>query len=213
MKNTIKNIILLSTLLLPLGAFAQIEKYESLNEVCVVEKQGDGYKFLNNNELKARIREVVGKSTRNNFEWFYVYKKDRLDLYYLIQAKVYPQMRDAMIEAPAEEMKTSISACALTQENQRLAASVSYEYTSKDRICACLRQNGKINCRIKHTDLGNASFEEFAPFFESGGYPSVIIGIVPRVVFKAVWDSPKEYHQKVPPCDSNTTNEEIVSKL
>ena len=70
MKNIIKHIVLFSTLLLPLGAFAQIEKYESLNEVCIVEKKGDGYNFLNNNELKARIREVVGKSTRNNFEWF-----------------------------------------------------------------------------------------------------------------------------------------------
>ena len=136
-----------------------------------------------------------------------------MDLYYLIKAKVYPQMRDAMIAAPDEEMKTSISACALTQENQRLAASVTYEYKSRDRMCACLKENGRINCRVSTNDLNEAPFEKWVPFFESGGYPAVIVGIVPNVVFKAVWDSPDDYHQRVTPCDSNTTNEDIVSKL
>ena len=212
MKHVMKSAVLLGLLLLPLGVSAQIKPYMSLNRVCIAEKQGNGYKFFNNNELRARQQEVFGKATRDNFEWFYIYKENPQDLYYLIVAKVYPQMRDAMIDSPSEEMKTDVRACPLTRDNQRLAETVTYDYQSKDLVCACLKENGKINCHAKLADLKKAPFEQWAPFYESGGYPSVIIGVVPAVVFKAMWDAPDDYRQRITPCDSNSTNDSTVAE-
>lgn len=212
MKKTIKIMILMGIWLFPLEVFSQIEQYESVNSVCVVEKKGDGYFFFNGNEMRARQGEIFGKATRDKFEWFYIYKTDPQDLYYLIKAKVYPQMRDAIIDSPSEEMKVMVQPCALTQENQRLAATVTYEYVSKDRICACLKEKGKINCRISAQDLRTAPYEKWVTFFESGGWPAVIIGVVPKIVFKAIWELPQDYHQKITPCDNNTSNESIIKE-
>lgn len=212
MKYFIKNLFLIAILLFPLAAFA-LEPYRSLNEVCVVEKKGGSYFFFHNGkEMKARQQEIFGKATRDNFEWFYVSKNDPQALYYTIQAKVYPQMRDAIIDSPSEEMIASVHPCALTQENQRLASTVTYEYTSQDRMCACLKENGKLNCNVTPSALNKAPFEKWVTFFESGGWPPVIIGVVPQIVFKAVWELPSAYHQRISPCNNNTSNENIIRK-
>ncbi len=216
MKYIIRNMFLVGILLFPLGAFAQIETpYKSLDEMCVVEKKDDGYFFINQNEMKTRQREIFGKATRDNFEWFYMYKKDPQDLYYLIAAKVHPQMRDAFIDFPGNDMKVTIKACPLTRDNQRLAASVTYAYTSNDYICACLKESDKINCGASSARLKNAPFRQLLPFFSSGGYPAVIVGVVPSLVFKALLEAPEEYNEginRLIPCGNNTSNEEIVAE-
>lgn len=213
MKQTLKTIALAGLLLIPLSALAEIKPYKTLNAICVAEKNGNGYSFFKNrSEMRARSSEIFGETTRDNFEWFYVSKKDPQDLYYQIQAKVYPQMRDALIDAPNTEMKATIDACALTSDNQRLAETVTYQYKSKDRICVCLRENGKIKCAINENTLNNAPIEKWVPFFESGGYPSVIIGVVPRVVFKATLDVPDLYMQELSPCGYNTSNEDFINQ-
>ena len=119
-------------------------------------------------------------------------------------------MRDAFIDAPDSEMKIKVRPCPLTDVNQKLAASVTYEYASQDSICVYIKEGGTLNCKVTVADLRKASLAQWVPFFESGGFPSVIVGVVPFKLFATVWDLPDPYHQKVTPCQSNSTNDEIA---
>lgn len=197
--------VLFSLILLPL--FVSAEPYYSANQICVVEKKGDGYWFLNGKELAAKSAQVFGNQ-RNQFEWFFTEDEQ-------IVAKVYPALRDAIIQTPDDLYKQKIRACRLTDTNQKLASSVSFAYNSKDRVCACIFEQGKINCSIKAEQLAQVPYEKWVVFFETGSFPHVIEGIVPPVLFKAWIDSPDdcEYKQAITRCSHNTSNDDIIKEL
>ena len=179
--------------------------YRSLNEMCIVEKKGDGYWFLNGKELAAKQQQVF-ETQRNRFEWFFTENGQ-------IQAKVYPALRDATIQAPDDLYMQFIGACKLTDSNQKLASHVSFDYRSKDRVCACLFEQGSINCAINKSQLARVPYSQWILFFETSGYPAVINGIVPPVLSKVWMDLPDDYVQTIVPCSHNTSNEEIVKQL
>ena len=183
--------------LLPLVVAA--ETYRSLNEVCVVEKKGDGYWFLNGKELQAKADQVF-KTNRGQFEWFFTEEGQ-------IVAKVYPAFRDAMIAAPGNLYKQTIKACKLTDVNQKLATSVSYEYHSKDLVCVCLRNSGRLKLGVKPQQVQAVPYEQWVLFFETGGFPSVITGRVPKELSKAWKDLPSDFMQEIASCEYNTSNE------
>lgn len=189
-------------LLLPLLAVA--EPYLSLNEICVVEKKGNGYWFLNEQEGAAKANQMFGEQ-RNQFEWFFAENGE-------IVAKVYPALRDAIIATPDDLYKQRIHACALTRKNQQLAANVSFKYKSKDDVCACLVEKGGISI-VSAKELAKIPYEQLALFFETGGIPSVIKGIVPPVLSKVWIDLPDDYIQPITPCANNTSNEEMIEQL
>lgn len=192
-------------LVLCLASMVWADPYRSLNKICVVEKRVDGYWFLNGKELSAKAEQVFG-SQRDQFEWFFTEDEK-------IQAKVYPALRDAMINTPDDLYRQTISDCALTDVNKKLASQVSFTYRSKDQVCACLLERNRINCAINEKQLAQAPYEQWALFFETGGFPSVISGVVPPDLFKAWINLPDDYIQAISPCSNNTSNEELVKQL
>ncbi len=188
-----------------LPSFGGAEPYRSLNKMCVVEKKGDGYWFLNSKELQAKANQIF-QTQRNQFEWFFTENGQ-------IKAKVYPALRDAVIATPDELYKQIIGACPLTDTNQKLVAQVSFKYESKDNVCACVFEQNRLNCVINEDQLARVPYGQWALFFETGGYPSVISGIVPPVLSKAWVEVPNDYIQTITPCSNNTSNQEIIKRL
>lgn len=189
-----------------LGALCvSAEPYRSLNEMCVVEKKGDGYWFLNGKELQSKSKQIF-KTDRDQFEWFFLEEGK-------VIAKVYPALRDAVILAPDELYKQGIKACPLTDINKKLVESVSYRYNSKDNVCACLFEQEHLNCVANSKKLSAVPYEQLVLFFETEGFPSVIDGMVPSVLSKVWKDLPDDYNQRIAPCSSNTANLEIAKKL
>ena len=187
----------------------QAKPYVSKNQVCIVEKSGGDYTFLNEAELRSRQADIFGssKAKRDQFEWFFTEKQEGEDT---IVAKVYPALRDALIESPNEQLIQKVSPCLLTRKNQKLATFVDFEYKSKDKICACIKEGGKLNCSVTVNELLKAPFSSLVPFFEVGDFSAVIVGRVPLKLFETIWNLPNDFSQQVSNCGYNTTNEEIA---
>lgn len=192
--------------LLPLEVFA--EQYVSFNRMCIAEKKGDGYWFLNSKELKTRFPEVVAKATRDRFQWFLLQDNE-------IQAKVYDAMRDAVIDAPTEIFKQKITYCPLTDVNQKLAKTVSYKYRSQDRMCFCINEGNQMNCRAKNADLKATSPEKWILFFTEygNGLPDRILQRVPRELEKVI-PFMDEYIQPMSACKiaENSSNADFMKR-
>ncbi len=183
----------------------QAEVYRSLNEVCVVEKQNGKYSFFKggNNELRKKAQAVFGEQ-RDNFEWFFC--EDNV-----IRAKVYPALRDAFIEAPNNLFKQTVKACALTDTNLKLADTVSFEYRSQDKVCACVFEKNNLNCTVNVARLKATPYNELVLFFVSQGSPSLIQELVAPALSQ-VWPDLPDYHQQIVPCQYNTLNEELAKQ-
>ncbi len=210
--------------LLPLVVAA--EPYYSLDSVCIVEKKGNGYWFLNDKEFRNKIDQIVGPQ-RNSFEWFFtdgtvekdangfpLKKPKAIRDQEKIVAKVNPMLRDAIIQAPEKLYIQKLYECGNTDENQKLAVSVSFRYTSKNRVCGCLFEVGRINCHVSKEQLKRMPTEKKVLFFQSeGAFPlgGFINGIMPTV-FTNIVDNLSGY-QNVDLCSNNTSNEEIIKQM
>jgi len=190
-------------ILLPLQTVAKA--YRSLNRMCVVEKRGNDYWFLNEKEFTSKSN-LIFDSQRNQYEWFFVENGE-------IQAKVYPALRDAIIASPSELYVQKVGACKLLDTNQRLARSVSYKYKSKDVVCAAIFEGNELKLGFSVQKLKSVPYEEWVLFFTTEFYPRVITGIVPKELAKAWNDVPDEYIQKVTPCENSTGNEAAIKEL
>ena len=185
--------------------WASAEPYTSRNKICVVEKKENGYWFLNNKEFASKAEQVVG-AQRNQFEWFFIDGEK-------IVARVYPALRDALILTPDDLYQQNVEQCLRTDVNLKAVNQVSYQYDSRDLVCACVMENNKLDCSINNNKLRTVPYENWALFFETGNFPSVIIGVVPPVLQKAWKDLPDDFMQSIRACDNNTTNEERAKQL
>ena len=186
-------------------SLVQAEPYRSLNEICVAEKKGNDYWFMNGNELRAKSSQVF-QTQRDQYEWFFT-QGDQ------IVAKVYPALRDAIIEVPGAQYKQTIKACKLTDTNQKLAKSVSYEYRSADLVCACLQKGGQLQLGVTKQQLQAVPYAQWQLFFETGGFPSVISQVVPAQLARAWNEVPSDFVQIIVPCQTNTANENFLKSF
>ena len=106
-----------------------------------------------------------------------------------------------------------IKAYPLTDVNQKLASTVSYDYRSKDLVCVCLKKSGKLKLGVTDSQLRAVPYEQWVLFFETGGYPSVIENIVPKELGQ-VWEQlPSPFVQGIVPCQNNTANEDFIKQF
>lgn len=191
-------------LVLCLASMVWAEPYRSYNKMCIAQKKGDGYWFINSKELAQKQGQIFG-AQRNDYQWFFIEDEE-------IKAKVYDALRDAVIAAPDELYKQTVKVCPLTDTNQKLATQVSYAYQSQDKVCACVFDNKRLNCAPSSQQLKTTPSQELILFFETQGFPSQIAGLVPPVLSQAWWKIPDAYVQKIGRCANNTVNDNLIKE-
>lgn len=190
-------------LILACAVVVKAKAYESKNQICVMERNGNDLVFLDESELFDNLDLVKAQDTRDQFQWFFTDGEK-------IQAKVYRKLRDAIIQSPEELYQYELVACAQTAENEQLAHQVGYKYALKDDVCVCVRENGKIECAINDARMGQEPYEQWVLFFETQYYPHVINGLVPRVLAKAWGEIPDDQMQGMSPCGYSNIGEEFI---
>lgn len=212
MRYIIMLISVISMLSLPAIA-GSVEAYVSEQEICMVEKDGDEYRFLSSEEFVRNRVEIESPANHQQYEWFFVEKKQENEhTNFVLKAKVYPEIVDNLLGAPRHLFKIRRGACVNTPENQQLAQQVSYEYQSKDLVCVAVLENNQVKF-VKPSVLATVPSENWVYFFYEGGkYNQKLVGIVPAALARSWEKVPEDFLQKISVCPNHTGTEEYVQE-
>ncbi len=211
MRYMIMLIGVISILSLPAMA-GSVEPYISGQELCMVEKDGDEYRFLSSDEF-IRNRTEIESSGNQQYEWFFVEKEQETGQpNFVLKAKVYPEMVDSLLGTPRKLFIIKRGACVNTPENQQLAQQVSYKYQSKDLVCAAVLENNQVKF-VKSSVLTTVPRENWVYFFyEGGNYNKKLVGIVPAVLARSWEEMTEDFVQKISACSNHTGTESYAQE-